>query len=241
MENHLPEVTENRLPRLTVKEIRNETLLFFNLEKGLLFTFLALIKDPKNTIDVYLNINRRKFSNPLSYILIGIGLYVILLNVSPSFISYVEYFKGLNAEMLTARGQNASSFLEAQTKSQEIIFSYQNVFYMVAIPLISFITLWLCSDRKFNYAENLAINSFAFGTSTWTAAFLCLLTVYIDYPIVVMPIIILSTFVILIYSYKKIFEMSWIMSIFITVLIQGILIGMSAVIQAALSVYFMIT
>ena len=241
MENHLPEATENRLPRLTVKEIRNETLLFFNLEKGLLFTFLALIKDPKNTIDTYLNIDRRKFSNPLQYILISVAIYTVLITVHPSFVNTMASLNEQNAKSYAKMEKDLNiKIAEPMARSQKIFLSYQNVLYLILIPIISFATFFLF-EKSFNYAENLVVNAFVFGTSTGVSMILTALTIFIDHFAVMMIAIPLFSFVFTGYMYKKIFQEDLLKTIGVTIIVTGLLIFLTMIIQFGLALILMFT
>ena len=48
--------------------MRNEAFQFFNLEKGMAFTYVSLIKNPFETIKTYLDFDRRKYTNPLRFL-----------------------------------------------------------------------------------------------------------------------------------------------------------------------------
>ncbi|MDJ0646103.1 MAG: DUF3667 domain-containing protein [Flavobacteriaceae bacterium] len=241
MENRLPGLPENQLPRLTVKEIQNETLRFFNLEKGLLFTFVALLKRPNDTIDIYLNVDRRRFSNPLQYILIGVALYTVIISVHPSFINTMENLRATNEKTYKPLEEKLNfPIMEPFNRAQEAYLSYQNIFYLILIPIVSFITMILFV-KNYNYAENLAINAFIFGTSTWLSFVLSTMTVFLDHFSIMMVAVPIISFVVIGYLYHKVFQESWLKTIGVTMIVLMVLMLLSLIIQFGMTLLFMFT
>ena len=228
-----------QLPRLSVKEMWNETLLFFNFEKGLPYTYVSLLKHPLETVKTYLNLNRRKYFNPLNYVLIGVGLYTLILSVHRSFQSFIRDSQKTNAQDFTALEKEMNiAIAEPFARAQEILLSYQNVFYLIVIPVISLITLRLFR-KKYNYAENLAIHAFVFGTSTWTVIIPAVLTIYMDIPILFfMPLPFISI-VVIVYLYQKILQTTWLKAIGTTILVHFVTLVLSLIAQLVLTLFFM--
>ncbi|NNC70541.1 MAG: DUF3667 domain-containing protein [Flavobacteriaceae bacterium] len=240
MENQLPEIIDDKLPRLTVKEIRNETLLFFNLEKGLLFTFVALMKEPYSTIQTYLHHNRRKFSNPLQYILIGVALYTILISIHPGFTKLMKSSNEMNEKSYAQLEKQFNiKIAEPVERAQGIYFNYQNVFYIFLIPAVGFAT-FLLFEKPYNYAENLAINAYVFGTTTWFSIFITAFTFFIEH-IALMFIMPLISILLMGYLYKKIFQEDWLKTIGITFIVFGILMVLSLIFQFGIAIILMFT
>ena len=240
MKNQLPEIAEDRLPKLTLKEIQNETLLFFNLEKGLLFTFVSLMKDPASTIQTYLNRDRRKFSNPLQYLLIGVALYTLLISINPTFIKLMEDSNKVNAKNYARMEKDLNmKIAEPFEQAQAIYLSYQNVFYIVLVPAVGLVT-FLLFEKPFNYAENLAINAFVFGTTTWFGIALLALTFFIDH-ISMMFIPSLVTYILMGYLYKKIFQEGLFKTIGVSFIVFGVLLVLALVFQVGIALIIMFT
>lgn len=240
MENQLPDIIDNEVPRLTVKEIRNETLLFFNLEKGLLFTFVALMKQPFSTIQTYLFHDRRKFSNPLQYILIGVALYTIIISVHPGFNKMVNDSNEINAKNYARMEKQFDiKIAEPFERAQGIYFNYQNVFYIFLIPAVGFAT-FLLFERSYNYAENLAINAYVFGTTTWFGILVTLATFFIEH-IAMMFIMPLISLILMGYLYKKIFQEDWLKTTGVTIIVFGVLMVLSLIFQFGIAAILIFT
>lgn len=241
MKNQLPEMIDEQLPRLTVKEIQNETFKFFNLEKGLLFTFLALMKDPHTTIDTYLNFDRRKFTNPLQYILIGVAVYTLIFSVHPSFTMTMKDMNELNAKNYAKIEKDLNiKIAQPFAEAQQIYLAYQNVFYLILIPVVSFATFFLF-EKGFNYAENLAINAFVFGTTTWFSTVLSIATFFIEHFSIIIIVIPLISIMLTISLYKRIFQEGWFKTFGISMIVFGLLLAMSVVIQFGIALILIFT
>lgn len=241
MKNELPELTDEKLPPLTVNEMWGETMRFFNFEKGIPFTFISLMKYPLDTVNIYLRANRRRFFNPLNYILIAVAIYTAIISIHPGFNNFMQKANAQNEQVYNDIEKKFDiTIYEHYTKSQELMLSYQNIFYLIILPIIGFITHLLFSG-KFNYAEHLAINAYVFGTSTWIGVLLTLATIYIEQFVVIFVLIPFISAVVLTYLYKKIFESSWLMGIATMVIVYFAIMFLTIVFQLALTLLFMFT
>jgi hypothetical protein len=230
----------NQLPKLTTKEMWNEMLKFFYFQKGIPKTFLSLIKQPYETVNEYLTIDRRKYFNPLNYILIAAGLYALVLAVHPGFTGFIKQSNELNAKNYKPIEDKFDIDISgSMKKSQRIYMSYQNIFYIVILPIIGYVTFLLA--KEYNYAEHMALNAFVFGTSTWVSLILSILTIFFKNFLVVFIVIPLVSFIVMMYMYKKIFQISWPLSFGVTFLIYFVILIASMIMQLGLSAYFMIT
>ena len=219
--------------------MRNEAFQFFNLEKGMAFTYVALVKNPFETIKTYLNFDRRKYTNPLRFLLFSIAVYVLILNISPSFQSLGKFTEKRNIENFAPLEKKFNIPIAASlAKAQKIYTSNQSVVYLFFIPLISLITFWFFKP-KYNYAENLAINAFMFGTTNWTSALLSLLTIFIEMPFYLIFLLLLVSLLITSYLYKNIYKISWGISFVTTLLVYFIVTFLGVIVQFSLAAYLM--
>lgn len=227
---------ENQLPQLSTKEIWNEMLKFFNLEKGLLFTFVSLLKTPKLTVNTYLRVDRKKYSNPLQYILFGAAIYIVLLKVSPSFNAFLSKAQEMNTKNYGRLEERFNiSIIEPFTQAQDIYLSYQNLLYLIIIPVVGILTYQL-HKPMYNFAENMVINAYAFGTVTWISILASLVTIFTVIPYAFFILSALITFFTLTYLYKKIYDTSWLMGLLTAILSYIGIIVLSTIIQGILFV-----
>lgn len=232
---------ENQLPRLTVKEIRNETLKFFNLEKGMAFTYVSMLKKPLKTIRIYFDLDRKRFTNPLRYVLFSVAAYVLILNFHPSYKSLNTSMEKRNANSFAPIEKKLNiSIAEPLAKAQKIYTSNQSIVYLILIPLVSVITFWFFKEQ-YNYAENLAINAFMFGTTNWTSAIVSVLTIFINKPFYLIISLLTLSIIITVYLYKNFFKLGWLKAVGTGLLVYFIITVVGMIFQFGLAGYFMMT
>lgn len=145
--------------RLTLKESINWALnSIFNLDRGFLYTSLAVLRKPGTVIKDMLNGITIRYSHPFRFIFIWASLAAIF-GVAAG--TYSDTSIAVNEAM----GVNEEQ-LKNTKKIQETIGSYMSFIIMAMIPFYSLGSYWLFKSKRFNYAEHLVINSYAFGSST---------------------------------------------------------------------------
>lgn len=123
--------------RITFQFIRDEVLYFFtHLKKGFLFTTLSMIVRPGRTVKNYIEGKRKPYQPPVSYVLIWIAAYILLLYwIQKMFgenaaIDYKEYF-----------GPSATT---------QFAISHLGLVLVVLIP-VQTLYLWLLVTKKYYY------------------------------------------------------------------------------------------
>ncbi|WP_108423342.1 DUF3667 domain-containing protein [Flagellimonas amoyensis] len=133
--------------RITIKNLWVDIMdRYFNLDNTFIKTFVHLFTKPENVIEGYIQGQRRKYLNPISYLGIAITL--------SGFIVYL---------MARSLGNMDFDFLDigAQTVYQEkmmgFILDFQALIFILFIPLMA-VAGWLCFDeKKYNFAERTTI------------------------------------------------------------------------------------
>lgn len=133
--------------RITIKNLWVDIMdRYFNLDNTFIKTFVHLFTKPEDVIEGYLQGQRRKYLNPISYLGIAITL--------SGFIVYM---------MTRSWGNMDFDFLDtgAQTVYQEkmmgFIMDFQALIFILFIPLMA-VAGWLCFDqKKYNFAERTTI------------------------------------------------------------------------------------
>ena len=122
-----------------------------NMDKGFLFNFKTLILNPRRITEDYILGKRRGILNPISFLIISVTIYLIVLS----------FFKKQYIEVNTIDKNTIEKV------SNEVgLFIRTNLKYfwiLVILPLA--LTLKLVF-RKYNYIENLAISSFIIGQAS---------------------------------------------------------------------------
>lgn len=133
-----------------------------NLERGLLFTTFEFLRRPQKVTSDYLNGRTQPYFHPFRYVFIWTTLQ-LLLAFSTGMMEAIQE-SVVQGQMTNAQQQ------EAMNK----INSYMSPILMASIPFLALTTYLLFRRPKYNYAEHLIYNSYAYGTVTF-AGFLVIL------------------------------------------------------------------
>jgi len=227
--------------RLTTKEIRHEVLSQFNIERGLIYTFLALLKKPAQLVDTYVFKSRENIFNPFRYLLFGAAASTFAMLHHAGFKSFMEaQSQNSSQQFQELEEQFGLPFSEAMSTAQQIYLSYQNLFFLVVIPFISFLTYWMFQKKRYNYAENMAINAFLFGTTSWLTGIYSLFTFWIKAKEVTYISMGLTLFV-AVYLYTKIYGVSYLKGFLGFGLVYFIVIALGSVFQVGAMIILLFT
>lgn len=128
-----------------------------NMDKGFLFNFKTLFKNPKKIIMDYVNGKRRVVLNPISYLIFSITVYLILMALLKS----LNQVNDIHFETKNIIQQKSYS---VGIKIGKFIWSYMKYFWVLSIfPLALSLRL---TFKKYNYPEHLAISAFIIGHAT---------------------------------------------------------------------------
>lgn len=120
-----------------------------NLENGLWFTLVSLLKSPGKTITAYLQGHRKKYTSPVKFLLITVSVYVLVSVLA------VDQTVDLLSETEDIRN--------TQQKMIDLMQKYMNLVLLGSIPLASLLSWPFFRKTRANYAENLATNAYLFA------------------------------------------------------------------------------
>lgn len=231
----------NQPNRLTVSEIKNEALRFFNLEKGIPFTFLVLLRRPYETIQKYLYENRRVINNPLQYLFFSVAIFSLLINFHSG---YKNLFASTSAD-------NKAAFLKLEKlvgkdlyihfqQAQETYLSSMNFVYLLALPIVALLTFWFFKS-KYNYAENLAIHCYTYATANWVSIILLSITVFFNISGKFMFLLVLFTYLVISYLLKHIYQLKWVSAFATQLFLLIVFIIVGQIYLYSLFAYFVLT
>ena len=133
--------------RFTIYEIFKELLeVYFKLKRGLFHTIKELTLHPASSIKNYLNGQRGAIYNPFKYLFIAVTINTILI------LKYHLYVK----EAITVDlgfSQDYVNFFKFYTSNLAL-------FQQLIIPFIALFSYLFFRKDKFNYAENVIINTY---------------------------------------------------------------------------------
>lgn len=129
----------------------------FNLDRGLIFTLLEMLRRPQAVIMAFVEGNRFRYMNPFRLLLISATLAVIVDAITGSS-------ELIGAIAVRTEGPNLNQ-----------IRDNMDLIIIAMVPLFALGTFLVFRKPKWNYAEHLAINAYGLSTITIFGALLSLL------------------------------------------------------------------
>jgi hypothetical protein len=137
--------------RITFHFLWHQLFHFFtHLEKGFLFTSVGMLLRPGKTVNEYIRGKRIIYQPPVSYFLVWIAIYALMLYlVKETFgegavIDYKNYF-----------GSDVST---------QYAINHLGIVLSILLPVFAFYIYLLTGTRLFNYAESLVVVLYVLGT-----------------------------------------------------------------------------
>ncbi|MDH7445699.1 DUF3667 domain-containing protein [Aquimarina sp. 2201CG14-23] len=233
--------------RITTKKLRKD---FFNDVVGwdnkYFKTLRIFFMHPDVVVKNYIDGTRKKFIAPFTFLAIGVGLITFLFN------SFSEEYADLSSAMIndsfyetmfnsieridkekpesyfTSEEYNQkyiefkNNQVETNKKYSEFTVKYFNIMVLLTMPLYTYMAFLTFGRKRFNYAEHLVINSYIQGFSTLSTLLFFGLSFLVNPSLY--PISILVTIFYYMFTYKKMYEISWLRSFLMLLKFLGILL-----------------
>lgn len=205
--------------RYTVKHIINVAFSSFDLHRGVLFTAKSLFVDPGKVINDYLGGKTKCYYNPISYLLIIASVYAILM---VWFNAFDDNLENMN---------DVLGMEQKQTQLQSIINLYIKRYIsfisILILPFYSIASKWIFKKHKLNYAEHLIINSYAIAQYLLIFTILLIIFIYVPgFISIMMPLGFVVFVAYYTYASKRIYNISFIVSLYssVTTFLIGIIL-----------------
>jgi len=143
--------------RFTIKEfIHNFFHAFTHLDSGIIFLIKELIFKPGIVSKDYIEGKRKKYFNPLQFLIITVAVSTFIA------FNYKLFGPSVNPELLTGITETQRFFLSFNN----FIYKYFNLIIFVSVPLLSLYSMIFFRSSGYNFAENLIFASFISGERT---------------------------------------------------------------------------
>jgi len=138
--------------RLTLSYLLSDALSnLFNLERGLVFTLRELIVRPGEVTNAFVSGDRYRYMNPFRLLITVVALVVLAS-------SWVDLDM---ADMMVT--QNGARSEEMTQLMREAFRKYLNVILLLNIPFMTVGSILIFRRQRWNFAEHLALNSYAYS------------------------------------------------------------------------------
>lgn len=212
--------------RLTVKHFAHEFFhAFTHTDKGILFLMKELITRPGQAIREYNEGKRKKYFNPITFLLIASALQLFATKKTHMFEHYATSMEAMTVQMAPNKetGERIKKSVKEQTeKPLTFTLEYSKLLTFLFIPVLGFFTWLLFKKSGVNYAENLVLNVMISAELSILFLVLCVV------PFLIFPSLVLiwmTLYVVInwgysIIVYKKFFRQGWGISILKGMIVQ---------------------
>ena len=168
---------EQQTDRISLKHLFDELLKVLNFEKGILLTIRDLFIKPKQMIWSYLKGDRKKYTKPLQFLIVTVGIAVFIFQDIEVQNTFQETFQELGERGYKAGYEAGCSDCppsEAQTQENKeqtnkiviLLTSNQQLLIFFSIPLIAGLTFLFYKKAQLNYPEHLVLNAYSIGAQS---------------------------------------------------------------------------
>lgn len=226
--------------RFTVKHLAHEFFhAFTHTDKGILFLMKELLTRPGQVIREYNAGKRKKYFNPITFLLIASALQLFAMKKSHMFEHYADSLASLTAQLAPTKevGAEMSESVKQQTE-KPLAFTLENskILTFLFIPVLGFFSWLMFRKRGANYAENLVLNVIISAQLSFLFLVLCFVPFLIlpSYVILWMTLYFVINWVYTFIVYKQFFGQGWGITILKGIIIQ---IAFMACTQFAVGIY----
>jgi len=146
-----------------MKTIWHSVLDVFDLERGLIYTTIALTRRPGKALRTYLTEDRTRLVPPLRFLVFVVAIAAFITVQYMKNSDFLEQMRAGFEYGYRAGDGDGDVDMEAMNEYflllNEFFANYFNVFLLVGVPIIALCTFWLFR-KGYNFAEHLVINSY---------------------------------------------------------------------------------
>jgi hypothetical protein len=210
--------------RFTIKHFAHEFFhAFTHTDKGIFFLIKELFLRPGKVAREFNAGKRKKYFNPITYLLIVMALQIYLSQKTGLTNFYIEQVRQTNQTEISvsADGQN-KNITDLITIAQQTIQENGKVFNLLFLPFLAFFTWLLFRRSESNYAEVLVLDVLYVAQTLLFFIIICVIPFVItpQSALITMNLYLAMTFIYMIIALKQFFGQGWVITIFKAMLIQ---------------------
>jgi hypothetical protein len=196
-------------------------------DKGILFLIKELFYKPGKVAKEYNTGKRKKYFNPVTFLLIGLAFQIFSVQKTNYFIHFNNGLKNSLQQMAaippTAKeAKKLDMQMEKFNSRMAKVWENSKVITLLLIPVLALLTWLFFWKSGNNYAENLVFNILILGQQLVFFMLVCIIP-FLIIPSSVMPTLFLYYLIILVYSviaYKQFYNQGWGRTIFKALTVQ---------------------
>jgi hypothetical protein len=201
--------------RFTIAHFGHEFLhALTHTDKGILFLMKELFVRPGKTALAYNAGRRKRYFNPITYLLIMLAVQIFAgqkTKIYDAYIDQTEQFVNRIAKSDQQVKEKAGKALQGAKVEQKKVLENNKIVTFVLLPILALIT-WLFFRRSgHNYAENIVLNVMILAQQYLIFILMCVIP-FMIIPSILMPMMylyLLVGFIYSFYAYRQFYNQSW--------------------------------
>ncbi len=221
--------------RITLRSLLSEAITsIFGWDNKYFFTVRTMFARPGILLREYIDGTRKKYMNPIGFLVIGLTIGIFLFNVFSE--QYLAISDRANESQMQWMAENIGGIYESEAfqeksradskKAQVFVLRYLNILTLINLPVYAFMC-WLVFRKPYNFGEHLVINAYLQGVGFLFTTLFFLVAITIHPMLFFLNL--LATFYLYCYAYKQLYQLSLAELILKILLFFGILIGLTLV------------
>lgn len=228
--------------RFTVKHLAHEFFhAFTHADKGIIFLAKELFIRPGIVAREFNAGKRKKYFNPITYLLLVMALQIYLTRVTDINTFYVEQMYAMNETSPELRkDENYKKGVEVITNVQQKMFEYNKLVNFIFIPILSFLIWMMFRKSGSNYAEVLVLNTMYISQTLLLFVLICIIPFVISTASAAytMNVYMITSVVYMAITLKQFFQQGWGKTILKTLVIQVLYYVIIFLAMLAATIYF---
>jgi hypothetical protein len=229
--------------RFTIKHFAHEFFhAFTHTDKGIFFLMKELLIRPGKVAREFNAGKRKKYFNPITYLLIVMALQLYLSEKSGITSYYMEQMQKSNqTEVKVGADSQYKNVTALVTTAEQTIQENGKVFNFLFLPVLAFLTWGFFKRAGSNYAEVLVLDVMYMAQTLLLFIVLCIIPFVLSpaSATITMNLYLAVTFIYMIIALKHFFNQSWLATILKVFVIQLLYFAVMFITILVLVAYFM--
>lgn len=188
--------------RFTLKHLGHEILhALTHTDKGMLFLIKELFVRPGNVVREYVEGKRKKYFNPITFLLIMMAFQIYASRKTDIFDAYITATEKFVKE-ISPKSSTPNKSMEDLQKFKQLspkLLENSKIITFLFLPFVALLTWLFFWKSGFNYAENLILNIMIQGQANLLFLIFCIIP-FLLYPASVIIALYLQQFVVWLYT-----------------------------------------
>jgi hypothetical protein len=206
--------------RFTLAHLAHELLhALTHTDKGIIFLIKEMLYRPGKVALEYNAGKRKKYFNPISFLLIMMALQIFLAKKTHIYEGYFEQteqlLKGISKSYKVKELEKDNQLEIAKKQNPKLQENIKAITFLF-LPLLSLFTWFLFKKTKNTYAENLVFNVLIQGQTYLYFVFCCIIpfAVYPHSVLLTMYLYLVTSIAYSIFAYRQFYQQRWGITIF---------------------------